>query len=91
MANMGKVVKPGVNDLKTTNPDIAERWDYEKNGDLLPSHFSAGSNVYVFWKCDKGHPSFRSGIYNMVHSKKGNNCPVCRNFVIVPGLNDIIH
>ena len=83
-----KIVVPGINDIKTTNPDILQYWDYEKNNNLLPSQFSAGSNKKVWWKCEKGH-SFRTQIDRMIHSKKGMNCPVCRNIVIVPGVNDL--
>ena len=32
---MSKLVK-GVNDLLTVNPDIADEWDQEKNGERRP-------------------------------------------------------
>ncbi|MBQ6676700.1 MAG: zinc-ribbon domain-containing protein, partial [Clostridia bacterium] len=51
----GKSVLPGFNDLETTYPDAAAKWDYEKNVDLTPQHVLAGSKVSVWWKCPEGH------------------------------------
>jgi hypothetical protein len=34
----------GFNDLQTVRPDIAQDWDYEKNGDVTPSDVVAGTN-----------------------------------------------
>lgn len=41
--------------LQSQYPEIAKEWDYEKNGDLLPSQVSKSSAVRVWWKCEKGH------------------------------------
>ena len=84
----GKRIILGLNDLGTTNPELLSRWDYEKNGDLKPEQFGPGSNTYVYWKCERGH-SFKSMIYRMVQSRKGMNCPVCRNFKVQEGVNDL--
>ena len=43
------------NNFALNYPDIAKEWDYEKNGDLLPHMFSAGSQDRVWWICEKGH------------------------------------
>ena len=51
----GKIVCPGVNDLKTTRPDIAAEWNYQKNDPLTPSEISQGSHTKVWWKCQHGH------------------------------------
>ena len=32
-------------------PERAKNWNYEKNGVLLPSQVTAGSNIKVYWKC----------------------------------------
>ena len=40
--------------LQSQYPEIAKEWDYEKNGDLLPSQVSKSSAVRVWWKCEKG-------------------------------------
>ena len=46
----GHKVLKGYNDLATTNPTLAKEWNYEKNGDLKPEHFMAGSGKKVWWK-----------------------------------------
>ena len=82
----GRRVIKGINDIFTTNPELKERWDFEgntKNPDIV----YAGSNDYAFWVCEKGH-HFRSIIYRMAVSK-GMNCPVCRNFRVDRGINDL--
>ncbi len=84
----GKRVAKGINDLFTTNPELKERWDFEKNT-KNPDKVIAGCNDYAYWVCEYGH-SFKSRIYNMSNSLKGQNCPVCRNIVIVPGVNDLL-
>lgn len=45
----------GVNDLATTRPDLAQEWNYEKNGNLTPHDVTVGSNKKVWWLCEKGH------------------------------------
>ncbi len=37
----------GVNDLAATFPELAAQWHPDKNGDLLPSMVTAGSNKKV--------------------------------------------
>lgn len=46
---------PGVgdNDLATVNPALAAQWDTAKNGALRPSDVLAGSQQYVWWRCEK--------------------------------------
>jgi len=65
----------GFNDLATTNSDIVESWDYEKNGELLPSMVMKGQHTKVWWKGLCGH-SWQATIYHRVN---GRGCPVCRN------------
>ena len=84
----GKRIIKGLNDFPTTNPELMDRWDYEKNTDLDPYTLGPGSNKYAWWKCEHGH-SFRSMVYRMVQSWKGMNCPVCRNFKVQEGENDL--
>ncbi len=75
----------GFNDLETKCPEVAKEWDYEKNGELLPSQFAPGSEKKVWWKCEKGH-SWKSQINTRV---KGGGCPVCSNHKIIAGVNDL--
>ena len=39
----GHRVLKGINDLATTNPDLAKEWNYDKNIDLTPYDVTAGS------------------------------------------------
>lgn len=47
----GYYIWPGYNDLATTRPDLAAEWDYERNGDLLPTQISRGYGKKVWWTC----------------------------------------
>lgn len=78
----GHKVLVGFNDLKTTNPELLSSWDYEKNRDISPEDFSAGSNRKVWWKCEYGH-SWKSYIHNRT---KGVGCPYCagKEYLLVP-------
>ena len=40
----GQQVLAGYNDLASKRPDLAKEWNYEKNGDLLPSQVMCGSD-----------------------------------------------
>ena len=64
------------NSLTDIRPDVAKKWNYEKNGNLTPNMFSVGSNEIVWWKCpDCGH-EWKSGISHM--TRKGRyGCPLC--------------
>ena len=45
---MSKIVK-GVNDLATTDPNIAKEWNYNKNMDITPFEVVRGSAKRVWW------------------------------------------
>ena len=79
-------VLAGFNDLKSLFPKIAESWDYEKNGDLLPEMFTKFSHKKVWWKCDKGH-SWLTSISNRTHQKHG--CHYCNRQKIIANENDL--
>ena len=66
-------------------PELVKKWDYEKNGDLLPSEVTTGSGNKVWWICEKGH-SYQSAVY---HSSKGKGCPYCSGHKVLPGFNDL--
>lgn len=70
----GRRVLEGFNDLRTTNPTIAEQWHPSKNGDLRPEDFSRGSDVTVWWKCDIGH-EWQAKVVDRAIG--GNGCPFC--------------
>lgn len=67
-------VLEGFNDLLTTNPKIAAEWNYEKNGDLLPTMVLSGSDRKVWWICENGHEWY-ARIDSRTH---GSMCPVCK-------------
>lgn len=40
----------GVNDLATTNPELLNEWNYDKN-EITPQQVTYGKNRKVWWKC----------------------------------------
>ena len=81
----GRKVWIGFNDLPTTNLQLAMEWDYEKNGNLQPENFTAGSHTKIWWKCKQGH-SWKVEVY----SRKKNGCPYCANMLAIKGYNDLL-
>ncbi|MBE6566307.1 MAG: hypothetical protein E7659_04280 [Ruminococcaceae bacterium] len=67
-----KVLK-GYNDLQTTNPTLAAEWNFARNGDLKPEHFTANSGKKAWWKCSYGH-EWQAVIGSR---NKGHGCPEC--------------
>ena len=76
----GKTVVSGLNDLKTTHPEIAQ----EANG-WNPSEFTFGSSKKLAWRCASGH-EWNAPIYNRT---KGSGCPFCAGKQAWPGFNDM--
>lgn len=70
----GREVKPGYNDLLTTDPELCREWDQELNGDLLPIMVQRNSCRIVWWRGKCGH-SWRGKIYDRVHH--GQGCTKC--------------
>ncbi len=81
---MRKLIK-GVNDLATTNPDLASEWNYEKNGDLKPDNVLSGCNKKVWWKCKEGHEWQASPN----HRIRGRGCPYCSGNIPIIGETDL--
>ena len=75
----------GYNDLETINPELAQEWNYEKNGSLKPDQVMAGSEKKVWWRCALGH-EWPALIYNR---NKGVGCPYCSNRLVLVGYNDL--
>lgn len=59
--------------LLENKPELANEWNYEKNGDLTPNRVVAGSTQKVWWKCKYGH-HWKASINSRV---RGNGCPKC--------------
>lgn len=79
---MGKLL-PGLNDLATLYPSLAERWDFDLNS-TGPDQVTAGSSQKAWWKCNLGH-SYEAIIY----SQKSSGCPVCSGKRVLTGFNDL--
>ena len=71
--------------LVFSNPLIAKEWNYIKNGNLKPEHFSANSHKKVWWKCYKEH-EWQATIKDR---NNGNGCPYCSNKKVLKGYNDL--
>lgn len=56
-------------------PSIVLDWDYEKNNHLSPKHFSPGSEMSVYWKCQKNDEHRWKGKIN--DRVKSRGCPFC--------------
>ena len=82
----GRYAITGENDLETLYPEIAKQWDYEKNGERVPSNYKPYSNVKVWWKCNKGH-RWKISIYSRIG--KGTGCPYCAKLIVIPGKTDL--
>lgn len=80
----GKVLIPGVNDLKTLFPFIASEWDFKLNK-ITPDKVFPNSNKKRYWVCKLGHkweasPNARTS---------GSGCPYCSGSKVLMGFNDI--
>lgn len=64
----------GVNDLATTNPELMEEWDFDRNT-ITPEQVTRGNDKYkIYWVCSKGH-SYRASCVSRTVNKTG--CPYC--------------
>ena len=58
-------------------PERAKDWDYEKNGELLPTQVTAGSNIEVYWKCHVCGNEWKTMV--VTHAKAKYSCKKCAN------------
>ena len=75
----------GFNDLATHNPAIAIEWHPTRNEDLLPTQITHGTNAKAWWLGNCGH-EWEARVYLRA---KGAGCPVCGNFQLLIGFNDL--
>ena len=73
------------NSILSKRPEIADEWDYEKNGLINPDTISYTSGKPIHWKCKLGH----TWIEDASHRYRGHNCPYCSGHRVWPGFNDI--
>ena len=76
----------GINDLATTNPELSEEWNYEKNNNLTPYDVTAGSHKKVWWLCGKGHPYEQ---FIIKRANRGYSCPYCSGHKVLRDFNDL--
>lgn len=80
----GRKVLAGFNDLETLRPDLMREWNYEKNGDVLPSQFTEHSGQKVWWICANGHEW-----QSIIDSRsKGHGCPTCGHIITSKKLSE---
>ena len=81
----GTKVLEGENDLQTRNPDLANQWNYDRNGGVLPIDVMPNSTQKVWWKCSKGH----EWLATIGSRNRGNGCPYCGGRCAISGENDL--
>lgn len=81
----GLIILVGFNDLATLFPKLAAEWHPSKNGNLLPSMVTRGSQKKVWWIGTCGHewPATIAGRSN------GIGCPYCWGRLAIEGLTDL--
>jgi hypothetical protein len=72
---IGHITLPGFNDLAFLKPELAAEWHPTKNGDLLPSMVTLGSNKRVWWICSTCGYEWDTFLGGRTGSSSG--CPQC--------------
>lgn len=70
------------NSLTVLRPDLAQEWNYEKNGNLRPDDFTLNSNRKVWWVC-KNSPN-HDWETPIATRSNGSNCPKCSKQTSLP-------
>lgn len=75
------------NNITITNPEVAERWDYERNGTFLPESVTRGTKYKAWFICKEcGRP-----YYAYIRKQcNGQGCSFCKNVLAYTGINDIV-
>jgi len=79
------LVQKGYNDIATTNKELLDIWNYEKNTLISPFEVSHGSTKKVWWKCKEGH-EWEAKISDV---SNGNRCPYCSHQRVLKGYSDL--
>lgn len=85
----------GFNDLESTNPKLARKWHFEKNGNIRPDMIFENTDKCFWWY----HKIFKNG-KEWVHewqaapktvkrSGDAGGCPICHGMQVLPGYNDL--
>ena len=68
-----RVVVPGINDLATTDPKLAEEWHPTLNT-LKPTEVTRGQSTPIYWRCSKCGNVWQD---TLNHRSSGRGCSVC--------------
>ena len=84
----GQKLLKGVNDLQSTEPELAKEWHPSKNGNLKPNEFTRGSNMKVWWQCSRySDHTWDASIKH--RSVSSSDCPICAGQTLLKGFNDL--
>ena len=72
------------NSISKMRPELVKEWS-EKNAPLTPDQVPFGSNKLYWWHGLCGH-EWQTSAKARSH---GENCPICNNTRIIPGINDL--
>jgi len=81
----GKKIVPGINDLASEFPQVAQYLDLDRNA-FDATEVSSHSGRKAFWFCNSGH-TYETVIASRVNQKV--HCPVCSLKVFQEGSNDL--
>ena len=62
--------------LADERPDVAEKWNFERNGTLKPNMFTVSSNEIVWWKCSTCGNEWETSINSMTREGRFG-CAIC--------------
>lgn len=79
---INRLIVIGVNDLQTTNPEIASQWSTRNTSS--PQEIGGGSKLKRWWICQKGHEWEAP-----VADRQRFGCPYCAGNHVLPGFNDL--
>ena len=87
-------IEKGFNDLATTNPETAAKWDYKLNGDIKPQDVFAGSRAKFHWVYPYDDPQtgkhweFRY-VSSIADAVRQTTCPQLAGKIVEVGFNDL--
>lgn len=64
------------NCLATHYPELVKEWHPKKNGDLLPTQFTPGSKIKIWWICSK-NKQHEWNTMILHRARKNSGCPFC--------------
>ena len=67
-------------------PTLASEWDYELNGELLPSDVKLHADTVIYWKCHKCGGNWKASANTR---STGCGCPYCAGKKVLVGYNDL--